>query len=56
MGHKDGAATVGIMRETCRDLGVPFLHIGLDLFDRRYTSVDEVKDKVSQFLTAMGLV
>jgi benzoyl-CoA reductase subunit B len=55
MGHKDGAATVGIMRETCRKLGVPFLHIGLDLFDRRYTSVDEVKAKVSQFFQGMGL-
>lgn len=55
MGHKDGAATAGIMRETCRDLGVPFLHIGLDLFDKRYTSVDEVKHKVSQFFTGMGL-
>jgi len=55
MGHKDGAATAGIMRETCRSLGVPFLHIGLDLFDRRYTSVDEVKDKVSQFFSGMGL-
>ncbi|MFQ5477858.1 MAG: 2-hydroxyacyl-CoA dehydratase subunit D [Candidatus Krumholzibacteriia bacterium] len=55
MGHKDGAATAGIMRETCRDIGVPFLHIGLDLFDQRYTSVDEVKNKVSQFFTAMGL-
>ncbi len=55
MGHKDGAATTGIMRETCRELGVPFLHIGLDLFDRRYTTVDEVKDKVSQFFRAMGL-
>lgn len=55
MGHKDGAATAGIMRETCRDLSVPFLHIGLDLFDKRYTSVDEVKSKVSQFFTGMGL-
>ncbi len=55
MGHKDGAATAGIMRETCRGLGVPFLHIGLDLFDKRYTSVDEVKDRVSQFFTGMGL-
>jgi hypothetical protein len=55
MGHKDGAAATGIMRETCRGLGVPFLHIGLDLFDRRYTSVDEVKDRVSQFFTGMGL-
>ena len=55
MGHKDGAATTGIMRETCRDLGVPFLHIGLDLFDKRYTTVDEVKGKVSEFFTGMGL-
>jgi benzoyl-CoA reductase/2-hydroxyglutaryl-CoA dehydratase subunit BcrC/BadD/HgdB len=55
MGHKDGAATAGIMRETCRDLGVPFLHIGLDLFDRRYTTVDEIKDRVSQFFNGMGL-
>jgi hypothetical protein len=55
MGHKDGAATIGIMRDTCRDLGVPFLHIGLDLFDRRYTSVDEVRDKTSDFFRGMGL-
>jgi benzoyl-CoA reductase/2-hydroxyglutaryl-CoA dehydratase subunit BcrC/BadD/HgdB len=55
MGHKDSAATAGIMRETCRGLGVPFLHIGLDLFDRRYTTPDEVKDRVSQFFRGMGL-
>jgi benzoyl-CoA reductase/2-hydroxyglutaryl-CoA dehydratase subunit BcrC/BadD/HgdB len=54
MGHKDGAATVGIMRETCRELDVPFLHIGLDLFDKRYTSIDEVKDKVVGFLEGHG--
>lgn len=55
MGHKDGAAALGMMRETCREIGVPFLYIGLDLFDKRYTSVDEVKDKFSKFFTAMGL-
>ena len=55
MGHKDGSAASGIMRKTCRELGVPFLHIGLDLFDPRYTSVDEIKDKVSEFFTGMGL-
>ncbi len=56
MGHKDGAATVGIMRETCRELDVPFLHIGLDLFDKRYTSIEEVKDKVVGFLEGHGFV
>ncbi len=55
MGHKDGSASIGMMREVCRDLGVPFLNIGLDLFDKRYTSVEEIKNKVSQFFTAMGL-
>ena len=38
---------MGIMRETCRELDVPFLHIGLDLFDKRYTSIDEIKNKVA---------
>jgi hypothetical protein len=43
------------MREVCRDLGVPFLHIGMDQADRRYTTVDTIKKKISQFFTAMGL-
>jgi benzoyl-CoA reductase/2-hydroxyglutaryl-CoA dehydratase subunit BcrC/BadD/HgdB len=55
MGHKDGSATVGIMRETCRDLKVPFVHLGIDLFDKRYSTPDQVKDKMSQFFRAMGL-
>jgi hypothetical protein len=55
MGHKDGAASVGIMREICRDLGVPFLSLGIDTFDPRYTTPDEVKNKMSQFFTAMDL-
>jgi benzoyl-CoA reductase/2-hydroxyglutaryl-CoA dehydratase subunit BcrC/BadD/HgdB len=55
MGHKDGSASTGIMREVCRDLGVPYIHIGLDLFDKRYTTPEQCKDKISQFFTAMGL-
>ena len=55
MGHKDGSANVGLMREKCRELGVPFLYIGMDLFDDRYTTLDELKDKISKFFVAMGL-
>jgi benzoyl-CoA reductase/2-hydroxyglutaryl-CoA dehydratase subunit BcrC/BadD/HgdB len=55
MGHKDGSASIGMMREVCREIGVPFLTIGLDLFDPRYTTVDQVKDKIGQFFTVMGL-
>jgi len=55
MGHKDMAAVAGLMREVCRDLDVAFLSIGLDVVDRRYTTIDEIKDKISQFFHAMGL-
>lgn len=55
MGHKAMAGTVGIGREVCRDLGVPLLYLGVDLFDRRYTSIDEITGKMAQFFTAMGL-
>ena len=55
MGHKDGAASVSLMREACRDLGVAFLTIGVDQFDKRYTTIDQMKDKISQFFNAMGL-
>ena len=55
MGHKDGSGSAGLMREKCRELGVPFLYIGMDLFDDRYTTPDELKDKFSKFFTSMGL-
>ena len=55
MGHKDSAASVSLMRDACRDLGVPFLHLGVDQFDRRYTPVEEVKNRISQFFSAMNL-
>jgi benzoyl-CoA reductase subunit B len=54
MGHKDGAAGIGIMRQVCSDLGVPFMDLGLDLLDRRYTPIDDVKAKISHFFSAIG--
>ncbi len=54
MGHKDGTANIGMMREKCRELGVPFMTIGMDFYDDRYTSPDEVKDKISKWFESMG--
>ena len=48
MGHKDGAASGSLMRELCRELNVPLLHIGLDLYDRRYTTIEQMKDTISR--------
>ena len=55
VGHKDWSASTGIVRETCRELGVPFIRLGVDLWDRRYMSPEEVKDKLSDFFEGMGL-
>jgi len=55
IGHKDGAASVSLMRELCRELNVPFLNIGMDQFDKRYTSPDLIKERISHFFTATGL-
>jgi len=55
MGHKDSAASVSVMRDACREIGAPFLHLGVDQFDRRHTPIDEVKNRISQFFDAMGL-
>jgi len=55
MGHKESLATFGIMRETCRELRVPFLDLRVDIFDKRYTTPDEIKDRFSRFFTGLGL-
>ncbi len=55
MGHKDGSASISFMRDKCREIDVPFLYIGCDQFDRRYTTIDEIKNRISSFFNAMGL-
>jgi benzoyl-CoA reductase/2-hydroxyglutaryl-CoA dehydratase subunit BcrC/BadD/HgdB len=56
VGHKESLGLQGIIRNTCRDLGVPFLELRLDIFDKRHTTPEEVKDQFSDFFDAMGLV
>lgn len=55
VGHKESLGLQGIIRQTCRDLGVPFLELRMDIFDKRHTTPDEVKYHFSEFFDAMGL-
>ena len=48
MGHKDMAASASLMRQVCAELGVPFLHIGMDQADDRYRTIDEIKDMLDR--------
>jgi benzoyl-CoA reductase/2-hydroxyglutaryl-CoA dehydratase subunit BcrC/BadD/HgdB len=56
MGHKEMLGTYGIMREACRELGVHFLDIRMDIWDHRYTPIDQIKDKFARFFSAAGYV
>ncbi|TNF76289.1 MAG: 2-hydroxyacyl-CoA dehydratase, partial [Bacteroidetes bacterium] len=55
MGHKDCSASLGMITDTCRRIGVPILNYKFDLFDPRYTTIDEMKVIFSTFFDAMGL-
>ena len=55
MGHKDMAASYGILNEVCKSLNVPMLYFNYDLFDIRHTPMDQIKSKFLQFFDAMGL-
>jgi benzoyl-CoA reductase/2-hydroxyglutaryl-CoA dehydratase subunit BcrC/BadD/HgdB len=56
MGHKDQSASVHIIKETCRSLKVPLFAFTSSNFDPRYTPMDVLKTKVSEFFEATGLV
>jgi len=55
VGHKDGAASHRVVKDMFRQIGVPFLVLGCDVFDERYMSPDVVFDKISTFFETAGL-
>ena len=54
MGHKDQSGAGHFLKRVCRDLDVPVLTMTTSLFDERYTSLDKVKNDISNFLSAAG--
>lgn len=55
VGHKDQSASIGFLREVCRDLKMPLLMLTVDNFDPRYTPMDVVQRQISEFFDARGL-
>ncbi len=43
----------GLMRDTCRERGIPVLMYDVDLVDRRITSAEESRTRIEQFLTTV---
>lgn len=56
MGHKDAGALVDLVSEQCRQLGVPLLNLGCDLLDDRVATIEQMKEKIVNFIQARGLI
>jgi benzoyl-CoA reductase/2-hydroxyglutaryl-CoA dehydratase subunit BcrC/BadD/HgdB len=54
MGHKDQSGSKYFLRKICRDMDVPLLSLTTSLFDERYTSLDQLKKEISNFLSSAG--
>jgi benzoyl-CoA reductase/2-hydroxyglutaryl-CoA dehydratase subunit BcrC/BadD/HgdB len=48
-------ATIGILKDVCRERGIPMLVIEVDLFDERVTPEEAIKAQIEQFLTTTVL-
>lgn len=55
VGHKDQSASIGFLKEACRELRLPLLALSVDNFDPRYAPMDTLKRQISQFFGAHGL-
>ncbi len=55
VGHKDGAASHRVVHDLFREIGVPFLVVGCDVFDERYMTSDVVFNKIEAFFDTSGL-
>ncbi len=55
MGHKESLGTYGIIREVCKEIGVHFLDLRVDILDGRFVEKEETLDKFARFFKAKGL-
>jgi len=55
VGHKDQSASIGFLKEACRDLKLPLLTLTVDNFDPRFTPLETLKRQISQFFSAHEL-
>ena len=55
VGHRNTNAVVKICSDVCREIGVPSLFLGCDVWDERQMTADEVYEKIDRFLYATNL-
>ena len=55
VGHRDTNSYYHVVKDVCRENGIPFMFIGCDVWDERYMSPDVVFDRMKTFFQVMGL-
>jgi benzoyl-CoA reductase subunit B len=53
-GHKDQSASIGFLRDICREAGVPLLAFTSDIFDPTWMTPEQVKRRITEFFAAQG--
>jgi hypothetical protein len=50
IGCKKTMALTGILRERCREAGIPILNITMEILDPRAINHDMIRDQINQFM------
>jgi benzoyl-CoA reductase subunit B len=55
IGCKGVQATIGLLKDVCREKGIPMLALGVDLWDERVTPADAIKAQIEDFFATTVL-
>ncbi len=56
IGHRDTNSRMKVVRDLCREKGIPCLVLGMDIWDKRYMTPDVVFDRIKTFFESVGLI
>ncbi len=55
MRAKEVQGAHGLIRETCKSLGVEFMDLRMDYQDQRAATLDELKDKFARYFSLISV-
>ena len=56
VGHRDTNSFHKLVKDICRENGIPFFFLGCDVWDERYMPPDVVFDRMKTFFQSIGLI
>jgi benzoyl-CoA reductase/2-hydroxyglutaryl-CoA dehydratase subunit BcrC/BadD/HgdB len=56
IGHRDTNSRLKVVRDVCREKGIPCLVLGMDIWDKRYMTPETAFDRIKTFFETTGLI